>query len=87
MLTGTLASMSRSRAEARIKGLGGSTSSSLTKKTDYLVVGDEPGSKLESAKQLGTNLLSEEEFLALVELSPGAGSPAMTPAMIEEKGD
>ena len=87
VLTGTMASMSRSRAEGRVKELGGSTSSGLTKKTDYLVVGDEPGSKLENARQLGTNLLGEEEFLALVGLSSGAGAPAMTPAMIEEKGD
>ena len=66
VLTGTLASMSRSGAEARIKELGGSTSSNVTRKTDYLVVGDDPGSKLESGRRLGTGLLDEREFLELL---------------------
>ena len=66
VLTGTLSSISRSRAEARIKELGGSTSSGVTRKTDYLVVGEEPGSKLEAAGRLGTRLLGEEEFLELM---------------------
>ena len=69
VLTGTLATVSRSRAEARIKELGGSTSPSVTRKTDYLVVGNQPGSKLEAARRLGTGLLNEEEFLELL----GAG--------------
>jgi DNA ligase (NAD+) len=63
VLTGTLTSLSRSRAEARIKELGGSTTSNVTGKTSYLVVGQDPGSKLEAAERLGTELLSEEEFL------------------------
>ena len=71
VLTGTLASMSRSRAEARIKELGGFISSGVTRKTDYLLVGEEPGSKLEAATRLGTKLLGEQEFLELVETSPG----------------
>ena len=66
VLTGTLTSMSRSRAEARIKELGGATSSSVTKKTDYLVVGADPRSKLEDGKRLGTALLDETEFLELL---------------------
>jgi DNA ligase (NAD+) len=65
-ITGTLASMTRSRAEAKIKELGGSVSSSVTRKTDFLVVGEEPGSKLEDAKRLGTKLLNEEEFLKML---------------------
>ena len=66
VLTGTLTSLSRSRAEARIKELGGSTTSNVTGKTSYLVVGQDPGSKLEAAERLGTELLSEEEFLELI---------------------
>ena len=78
VLTGTLVSMSRSRAEARIKELGGSTSSGITRKTDYLVVGEEPGSKLEAAERLGTNLLNEEDFLELLGLSPDARGSLFT---------
>ena len=70
VLTGTLTSMSRSRSEARIKELGGATSSNVTRKTDYLVVGEEAGSKLEAAERLGTVLLNEEEFLELLGISP-----------------
>ena len=66
VITGTLASMSRSRAEARIKELGGAASSGVTRKTDYLVVGTDPGSKLDQAEKLGTGLLAEGEFLELL---------------------
>ena len=65
-LTGILTSMSRTGAEARIKELGGSTSSGVSKKTDYLLVGDDPGSKLEAARRFGTRILDETEFLELV---------------------
>ncbi len=70
VLTGTLSSMPRSRAESRIKELGGSVSSNVTKKSSYLVVGEEPGSKVGAAERLGTQLLNEEEFLELIEFSP-----------------
>ena len=70
VLTGTLNTMTRSGAEARIKELGGSISPNVTRKTGYLVVGVEPGSKLEAANRLGTALLSEEEFLKMVGSSP-----------------
>ncbi len=72
VVTGTLASLSRSGAEALIKELGGSTSSNVTKKTDYLVVGEQPGSKLEAAYHLGTKLLHEEKFLELLGAAPAA---------------
>jgi len=66
VITGTLAAFSRNEAEARIKALGGAAGSSVTKKTAYLVVGENPGSKLQKAQQYGVKTLSEEEFLDLL---------------------
>jgi len=66
VISGTLAAFSRPEAEARIRSLGGSTSSSLTKKTDVLVVGESPGSKLEKAQRYETTLLEDEAFMALL---------------------
>ena len=66
VLTGTLTSMTRSDAEQRIKTLGGTISSSVSKKTDYLVVGADPGSKLEKAERLKVPILDEAAFLALI---------------------
>jgi len=67
VITGRLEAFSRQEAEARIKALGGSTGSSITKKTTYLVVGADPGSKLARAQELGTKQLTEEELLRLLE--------------------
>jgi DNA ligase (NAD+) len=66
VITGTLTSFSREEAEARIKELGGRASSSVSKKTDYLVVGEKPGSKYEKAKQLGVKIIDEEQFLEML---------------------
>ncbi len=66
VVTGKLEAFARSEAEARIKELGGSTGSSVTKKTTYLVVGTDAGSKLDKARAMGTRLLNEEEFLHLI---------------------
>ncbi len=66
VITGKLEAFPRSEAESRIKGLGGSVGSSITKKTTFLVVGADPGSKLERARELGTGFLSEEEFLRVL---------------------
>jgi DNA ligase (NAD+) len=66
VITGTLASMPRSRAEELIGQLGGSAGDSVTKKTDYLVVGESPGSKLQKAQRYGTKVLSEQELLDLL---------------------
>ena len=66
VITGTLASMPRSKAEELIRQLGGSAGDSVTKKTDYLVAGESPGSKLQKAQRYGTKLLGEQEFRELL---------------------
>jgi len=66
VLTGTLASLTRGEAEERIKALGGAVGSSVSKKTDYLVVGADPGSKLEKAQRLKVAVLDEAAFLELI---------------------
>jgi DNA ligase (NAD+) len=67
VLTGKLESLSRSEAEAKIKPLGGKAGSDVTRKTSYVVVGADPGSKLAKAEKLGTKTLSEAEFLELLD--------------------
>jgi DNA ligase (NAD+) len=67
VLTGKLESLPRSEAEAKIKALGGKASSDVTRKTSYVVVGADPGSKLAKAEKLGTKTLSEAEFLQLLD--------------------
>ena len=67
VITGTLKSFPRTEAEERIKALGGTAKDNVTRKTTYLVVGPEPGSKLARAQELGIKQLTEEEFLRLLE--------------------
>jgi len=62
VLTGSLSGLTRSEASALIKERGGRVSGSVSKETDYVLVGDEPGSKCEKAKKLGIKLLDEKSF-------------------------
>jgi DNA ligase (NAD+) len=66
VLTGTLPGMSREEAQAAILARGGKVSGSISKKTDYLVVGADAGSKLRKAQALGITLLEEDAFRALL---------------------
>jgi DNA ligase (NAD+) len=63
VLTGTLASMGRDEAKAEIERRGGKVSGSVSKKTSFVVAGEEAGSKLDKAKELGVKVLTEAEFL------------------------
>lgn len=66
VLTGTLETMTRSEGEALIESLGGKASSSVSKRTDYVLAGSDAGSKLTKAQALGVKIISEEEFIKMV---------------------
>ena len=65
VLTGTLAGLTRDEAKAKIREIGGSVSSSVSKNTDFVVAGENPGSKYDKAKKLGVKILDEEEFMKI----------------------
>jgi len=67
VITGTLEKFSREEAKARIEALGGKVTNSLSSKTDYLVVGESPGTKLDKATKLGVATLDEKAFLGLLD--------------------
>ena len=66
VLTGTLPTMKRDEAAALIKANGGKVSSSVSKKTDYVVAGDDAGSKLTKARELGVTVISEAELMGML---------------------
>jgi len=67
VLTGTLPELTREEAAAMVKAAGGKVTNSVSKKTDYVVAGESPGSKLAKAESLGTEILDEAGLLALLE--------------------
>ena len=67
VLTGTLVSLTRSEAQRAIEDRGGRVSSSVSKKTSYVVIGNNAGNKADKAKELGVEVLTEEAFLQLLE--------------------
>jgi DNA ligase (NAD+) len=70
VITGSLEHFSRPEIEDLIRRMGGKTSASVSRNTDYVVAGSDPGSKLDKAKQLGTEILSEQDFITAIEAEP-----------------
>jgi DNA ligase (NAD+) len=87
VVTGRLVNSTRSQIESRIKSLGGAVMDSVTRKTDYLVVGEDAGSKLAKAQKLGTRILDEETFerLAAGEILPEPEPPAAPEKPVKAK--
>jgi DNA ligase (NAD+) len=69
VVTGTLERFSRTEIKEVIESLGGKTSSSVSKNTDFILVGESPGSKFDKARELGIKILNEEEFIKMTNLS------------------
>ncbi|MGL9761660.1 MULTISPECIES: BRCT domain-containing protein [Wolbachia] len=66
VITGELSGMKRKEAQAKAESLGVKVSSSVSKNTDFVVIGKDPGSKYHKALELGVEILSEEEFNKLI---------------------
>ncbi len=66
VLTGSLQELARDEAKEKIRSHGGSVTSSVSKNTDYIVVGEDPGTKYNKAKELGVKIITEKDFIALI---------------------
>lgn len=66
VLTGTLSQLTRTQAQEIIQSMGGKAASSVSKKTSYVVAGEEAGSKLTKAQELGVTVLTEQQFLEMI---------------------
>ena len=75
VLTGTLPSMSRDEARAMIEAAGGKVVGSVSKKTDYVVAGADPGSKYDKAVSLSIQVLDEPGLIELLKSNPSQGAP------------
>ncbi|MBN2183309.1 MAG: hypothetical protein JW715_15470 [Sedimentisphaerales bacterium] len=67
VITGTLENFTRQQAEQAVKKIGGKTSSSVSKKTDFVLAGENPGSKLDKALKFGIKIINEQEFMELLD--------------------
>jgi DNA ligase (NAD+) len=74
VLTGTLPNLTRPEAKRRIEAAGGKVAGSVSKKTSYVVAGEEAGSKLDKAHELGVEVIDEARLLAMIGDAPG-GAP------------
>ena len=72
VVTGSLEGFTRDGAKEAITSRGGKAAGSVSKKTDYVVVGESPGSKADKAEQLGVPIVDEAGFVRLLEAGPGA---------------
>jgi len=68
VVTGTLENFTRQQIQQAIQVAGGKASSSVSKKTDFVLAGKDPGSKLEKARSLGVEVIDEEEFLQMLDM-------------------
>jgi len=66
VITGTLKSMSREKAKGRIKALGGKVLTQISKQTNFLISGQNPGSKYDKAKEMGVKIINEQELLKML---------------------
>jgi len=66
VVTGTLENLTRQQAEQQVRQAGGKTSSSLSRKTNFLLTGKNPGSKFDKAQKLGVKVIDEKEFLEMI---------------------
>ena len=74
VLTGTFPTLKRDEAKAMLEAAGAKVAGSVSKKTDYVVAGEEAGSKLDKAQELGVAVIDEAQMLALLSAVPDAGA-------------